>query len=659
MFANRNFQKWMLGHSLFRSVCIVLRFALESAQGPFIYLAAVVESVSHSWCNNLVYVYLYCRDNDFVPRLRQQDIFAILIFPLIILSAISGFLQVVDDWAHDFLVSTISVYVATLCLVIIYFVGKKARKSSRIQLGKSDKLSVLFMVTVCASSGIVAIIAVMRYFRRALENNGVYEPIYELLMFYFTTFLLTSIIWEFLDLVPMRNRESLQLLLVSAQYFQEFTVGLIFLEEGLNPRFAGLVSLVVMYDFLTESGIFYERYFIWFKKIQTFKSKAIYMAKKYYFVKIKAFSEHFSTPALFITVLMEEILHKTYPRTILTDSNEKRTDLLGVYAILICAEIITSHVSARSFDSRMEKIRDDAFSENTRNTRVDTNTSPRNIRLVSEVKHDSKHNRMPSLALSPSGTGHVSKAISFGTGHVSKAISFSPRRVKTWLDTERPAPKILKKVSEDSVTEPSVRVVINSLKTGKIPSSPRMSLVPTPEHKGSCTTESLSNSIFTSTNIHITGPEASNPIYGASFPQRSSTNFSVYKTSENKTSNPPAVTHSSVTRVLTHSPLSPGVTDFPVTPGDTGSPVPLGSTRAPVTGLTLLRTEDQNVSPGSGRVRSPSYAVKHPILDQTTSISMAEYISRNVTHRPIIVFGFMWSAAVAASYFAPDSWYEI
>ncbi|GAB5353876.1 hypothetical protein AAMO2058_000071700 [Amorphochlora amoebiformis] len=280
MFAHRNFRKWTLGLSLLRSVCIVFQFLLTSAQGPFIYLAAVIESVSFSWCNNLVFIYLHCRDNGFIPRFRQKDIFTILIYFQILLSALSGFFQVFQNWAHDFLISTICVYATVVSLAIIFFVGQKVRKSRKVKLEKSDKLAVLYMVAFSSTNGIVAIIAIMRYFRRALENSGIYEPIYGLLMFYFTSFLLISIIWELLDLVPKKNRESLQLLLVSAQYFQEFSVGIIFLEEGLNPRFAGLVSLVVVYDFLTESGLVYEQYFIWFKTIQTFKSKAIYMAKK-------------------------------------------------------------------------------------------------------------------------------------------------------------------------------------------------------------------------------------------------------------------------------------------------------------------------------------------------------------------------------------------
>ncbi|GAB5353875.1 hypothetical protein AAMO2058_000071600 [Amorphochlora amoebiformis] len=484
---------------------------------------------------------------------------------------------------------------------------------------------------------------------------------------------------------------------------------------------------------------------------------------------------------------MEQLLHKLYPHTIITDDTKgRRINMLAAYAILIGAEIITSQVSSRFFDSRMKKIRDDAFTENTRITRVETNYSCRSIRLISEVKTS----RMPSSAVLVTGSRQTGKSFSASS------------RAKAWVNTERPAPKVLKKLFADSVRGGSVTFVANSPKIGKMPTSP---LMPKNESKGPSMIESISIPVVTSRKgLPTIGLETPKPDRQESNP----TNFP---------SNPLTVTHPSVTRVLTHTPVTPGVTDVhvttgvtgsnvtrggtnspvrrgvtgfpvtrggagssvtwgdtgssvtpgvtgfpvtrggagssvtwgdtgssvtpgvtgfpvtrdgagssvtrgdtgssvtpgvtgfpvtrggagssvtrgdkrftpgvtgfpvtrggtgssvtrgdtgsPVTPGVTGFPVTRGSTDSPftrATGLTIRRftstnSEDQYPDPRLSFARSPSYAVKHPILDPITSISMAEYISRNETHRPVIVFGCMWSAAVAASYFAPDSWYE-
>mmetsp|Transcript_14078 Transcript_14078/g.21351 ORF Transcript_14078/g.21351 Transcript_14078/m.21351 type:complete len:577 (+) Transcript_14078:26-1756(+) len=225
------------------------------------------------------------------------------------------------------------------------------------------------VVAFVTSWGHKFIVHVLLYAKTALGSK--YEAIYGLLILYFFTSLGMFIAIELAEHLKHARMDSWHICFFSFQFFQEFAVSALFIDSGgLSWQFPILLTLVVLFDFITESGFLYEHYYTLFKSDQSPKSRALYLGRKYLLMKQKVFAEAFAAPSILAIVLFEYLISDRIGYSLVTRTKEKNgfvddnfnaVSTVISYAILLVAEVSTGMINSHFFDQRLLRLRNEAI----------------------------------------------------------------------------------------------------------------------------------------------------------------------------------------------------------------------------------------------------------------------------------------------------------
>ncbi|GAB5371596.1 hypothetical protein AAMO2058_001593800 [Amorphochlora amoebiformis] len=192
-------------------------------------------------------------------------------------------------------------------------------------------------------------------FRESLTDE--YNPVFGVILVYFMTTL------GFFLLAELN-----QLALFPLIFYPQFAVSILFVDA--NPIdspgfFFGMLTVVSLYDLLVESGWLYD---IWFELVKTDKSpirKAIYMGKKYEYLRQKVFAEQIATTSALFMTIVEYSIGPVLRVNMLADYSEETTNtkantpgtIVG-YIVVIFVEICLSQfVTQYLLQRRMKRVK--------------------------------------------------------------------------------------------------------------------------------------------------------------------------------------------------------------------------------------------------------------------------------------------------------------
>eukprot|EP00465_Bigelowiella_longifila_P001209 CAMPEP_0185282600 /NCGR_PEP_ID=MMETSP1359-20130426/67363_1 /TAXON_ID=552665 /ORGANISM="Bigelowiella longifila, Strain CCMP242" /LENGTH=394 /DNA_ID=CAMNT_0027878161 /DNA_START=1033 /DNA_END=2214 /DNA_ORIENTATION=- len=180
---------------------------------------------------------------------------------------------------------------------------------------------------------------------------------------YAATSFATFLVWELVAIIRKKHRGVFELPLFSLQFFQEFAVhSQLLLVDFFSPAFFIILLVIAFNDVLVKSGVLYENYYRFMKSDKSPHGMAIYMAKKYQFIRQKVFAQGFVTPLLLLMLLAEYAFGDKIGFTLIKSSkqikeNSKLEGYMIGYTIALVMTVLTSWLGNIFLNRRMDRLR--------------------------------------------------------------------------------------------------------------------------------------------------------------------------------------------------------------------------------------------------------------------------------------------------------------
>mmetsp|Transcript_7886 Transcript_7886/g.19325 ORF Transcript_7886/g.19325 Transcript_7886/m.19325 type:complete len:508 (+) Transcript_7886:822-2345(+) len=491
-------------------------------------------------------------------KCNSEHIFTWCAIPVPGVYLIAAIIHPFSYQVHDIMLVFIASYVILLIMAIII-------RTKFSTVSSSSEYPYTMLAVIIGSAGPFVVLQVWRI---AEEFNEDYSAIVGLTSIYVVTAVSQIIMGELNDLIVRSNREMFELPMFALQFFQEFAVNTHFLDakRAFSIEFFALVSLVAAMDVLVETGFLYEWYYKLLKSDRSYRGRAIYMSKKYQFIRQKIFAENFANIGLLIMAFLEYFFSKDLHFSLIRKAggfetnHEFRNALIG-YTIVVCVEVITGNVCTMLLHLRMMRIRNKALLERSSS---DPSSSDAPLNLLD------RPNTPGTLDLEYENIGIDIKV---GEGKLAEI-------------PEPPSTRIRKSSSLSVMSDNDEKRRGNAGATNDGGLSPR------------------------SLGLATLSPPFSPPLPTGPHPSMMS------------------ISPTSTLRSHRH-PLTGTGTGTGINRSMVNSTIPVASTRN-ISGTSRFRTKI---------VRLRTYAKEFPILDPRVNLPLDGYLTRQATHRPILVFG--------------------
>mmetsp|Transcript_18150 Transcript_18150/g.27238 ORF Transcript_18150/g.27238 Transcript_18150/m.27238 type:complete len:566 (-) Transcript_18150:109-1806(-) len=356
------------------AICKALELILSLNLGPlspYEIVARIVRTLSTVASLFFIPYYSLEKDQASLLKLLKDPLYIIAL--LVIASGVSALVM------SDVLGTVASVLTAISAIPFMIFsvviVAWQKRRPN------STKSQVLCMVLTVSISGAGAQIFAVIFIGIQRAMGKLYDPIIGFICVFVNKTLLVIYVNEMMSLAEDRTNEHLrQLFLLLVQLFSELAISIIFGQADLfaSPgTFFLLLSLVSIVDLAVESGVLYELWSRKCKKLQTEKEVAIYLGKKYQFIRQKMFVEPLATVVMLLMTTIEAAFGKKLGISIIRNYTGKASSLGNIigYIVLLIVEVALGQLASRFLKKRMKRIREAVWRELKKQTKRSNNKS--------------------------------------------------------------------------------------------------------------------------------------------------------------------------------------------------------------------------------------------------------------------------------------------
>mmetsp|Transcript_23578 Transcript_23578/g.35314 ORF Transcript_23578/g.35314 Transcript_23578/m.35314 type:complete len:665 (+) Transcript_23578:45-2039(+) len=366
--------RWRIMFAAMRAIIVFAReMVVKDGNEAGIHIMSAIDATLMVLLNWGFPFYWYFEAYNYWPKFRCGEVYA-----WIVMISFGPVQFTVRYMSENYEHYDLMVFAWTFAYVIFVFMLLfAAMHKAIIGIKKSFTFAMKAAIVAGASQGVASTISTVRQCRLYLGSN--YSAILGLILFNISIAFGITFLSEVVDFIRDVQVEDLQLIFVPLQFVNEFFIGMVFLDTGLSVEFAVMVIIVLLSDYFLESGLVFEWWYNIVKR-KGIERKAMYIAKKYFFIMTKVFAEVFATPAVFIMVLMEHLLSSRVGISLVTRNNfqdlksEQRIALLEALAILMVIETIASRFNFYTCKKRAIRLQQEVARTRSKSATYDPKT---------------------------------------------------------------------------------------------------------------------------------------------------------------------------------------------------------------------------------------------------------------------------------------------